>query len=237
MKRLLGWTWLDRFVSTFLSGLFAILPIAITVGIIGWVVGHLRSILGSDSLVGEALAKLGLQFANENLAPIIGWVFVVSGIWLLGLLTKSMARNRITGAVKAAINHIPVVKGIYGTTSQLVGMLRKDQGSDLQAMSVVFCSFGAQAGGGFLALMPSPDIYRFGEQDYRVVYVPTSPLPMSGGIVFVPVDKVTKIDMSPEQVMRMYLSLGILTSQVLPKTNLLPANGEKLEPQGQNALS
>lgn len=238
MKRWFAWTWLDSGVSTFLSGLFTVLPIAITVVIIGWVVGHLQTLLEPSSSVGAFFLEwFGFQSrTNQLLAQVIGWVFVLSGIWFLGLLTKSMARNRITGAFRAAINHIPVVKGIYSTSSQLIGMLRKDQGSDLEGMSVVFCSFGDQPGGGFLALMPSPDVYRFEGQEYRVVYVPCSPLPMSGGIIFVPVEKVTKIDMSPEQMMRIYFSLGILTSQVLPKANQVPG-GEDLEPEGQGALS
>lgn len=242
MKRLFAWTWWDRVVSTFLSGLFTILPIAITVVIISWVVGHLQTLLEPSSSVGAFLLEtLGLPSAtNRLLAQVIGWIVVLSGIWFLGLLTKSMARHRISGAFKGAMNHIPVVKGIYGTASQLVGMLRKDEGSDLEGMSVVFCAFGEHPGGGFLALMPSQDVYRFEGQEYRVVFVPASPLPMSGGIIFVPVDRVTKLEMSPEQVMRMYLSLGILTSQVVPKANLCPkdgSEGQELAPQGEGAIS
>ncbi len=238
MKRLITWTWLDGIVSTFLSGLFTILPIVITIAIIGWVVGYLQALLGPSSTLGTALQSVGLQFATDKLtALIIGWVFVLSGIWLLGLLTKSMARNRIAGAFNRAINHIPIVKGIYGTTSQLVGMLRKEDRSDLKGMSVVFCAVGDGAIGGFLALMASPEVYRFDEQEYRLVYVPMAPLPMWGGMVFVPADKITKLDMSPEQAMRVCLSLGILASQVVPAEHQVPVPSDVLQPEGRTAAS
>lgn len=238
MKRLIAWTWLDGIVSTFLSGLFAILPIVITVAIIGWVVAYLQTLLGPASQLGGALESVGLQFATDKItALVIGWVFVLSGIWLLGLLTKSMARNRILGALDRAIHHIPVVKGIYSTTSQLVGMLRKDERSELKGMSVVFCAFGDQPGGGFLGLMATPDVYRFDNQDYHLVYAPMAPLPMWGGIVFISADKVVKLDMSPEQAMRICLSLGILASQVIPKAHQVPADFTNLQPQGQTVQS
>jgi uncharacterized membrane protein len=46
--------------------------------------------------------------------------------------------------------------------------------------------------------------------------MPAAPLPMSGGLVFVPVETVRKVDMSAEQLMRLYLSMGILSPQLMP---------------------
>jgi uncharacterized membrane protein len=48
--------------------------------------------------------------------------------------------------------------------------------------------------------------------------MPAAPIPMSGGLVFVPVEMVQKVDMSAEQLMRLYLSMGILSPQVIPDT-------------------
>ncbi len=217
VKQTIFWSWTDGILSTFLSGLFAILPIAITVAIIGWVVRHLQDLLGPRSSVGRTLESVGLNFATDKLtAQIIGWVLVLTAIWLLGVLTKSMARSRIVRVFETAVNSIPVVKGIYRTSTQLVRILRKDDSRELKAMSVVFCTLGDTPGGGILALMASPEIYRFNDRDYRVVYVPTAPVPMTGYVLFVPVDRLTSIDMSAEQMMRIYFSLGILTPQVLP---------------------
>lgn len=238
VKRTIRWTWSDGIISTFLSGLFAILPIAITVAIIGWVVRHLQDLLGPSSSVGRTLQSVGLQFATDELtAQIIGWVVVLVGIWCLGLLTKSAARNRIEGAMHSAVNHIPIVKGIYNTASHLVGMLRKDsRHGDLKAMNVVFCAVGDKTGGGFLALSASLDVYRFGDQDYRAVYLPTAPLMVTGWIVFIPAEKVTKVDMSAEQMMRIYFSLGVLAPQAIPEMHQVPGMSIVL-PSGIQAAS
>ena len=217
MKRAIEWIWRRGIVSTFLSGLFAILPVVLTVAIMVWVAGYLQAVLGPDSWVGDKLKSIGLQlFTNEIVASVVGWAVVLVGIWLLGLLIRSLVKHRFEQAVNTVVGYIPVVKSVHGTVTQLVGMLRKDEKTELTAMSAVFCSFGKEHGGGFLGLLTSPDTYRFDGRDYNVIYIPTSPVPMSGGLLFVPAETVTKVDMTPDQVMEMYLSLGILASKVIP---------------------
>ncbi|MFP6575591.1 MAG: hypothetical protein VB912_10590, partial [Pirellulaceae bacterium] len=79
-----------------------------------------------------------------------------------------------------------------------------------------------QHGGGFLALLSSEKIYHFGGRDCYIVYIPTSPIPMSGGIVFVPVDLVQQVDMEVEHLMQIYLSLGVMSEVVVPEKYIQP---------------
>ena len=217
MSRLVDWFWKRGIVSTFLAGLFAVLPIVITVTIVTWVAGKIHSLLGPATPVGRTLRSSGLQFVTDNVAAsIIGWCIVLVGVWFVGLLVRTSTRHRLERLVDLTFRRIPFVKGIYGTASQLVGMLNRQDQSELRGMTVVYCTFGEHHGGGFLALLASPDLYVFRGRHCRVVYIPTSPLPMSGGIVFVPVEAVTKVDMSAESLMQVYFSLGVLTSQVVP---------------------
>ena len=224
MKRVIQWIWNHGIIGTFVAGLFALLPIAITVGIMSWVGQQLCLLVSPEgSPVGRAIKSLGLHFApNAYIASVIGWVLVLSAIWVLGAVIKSVAKNRIENGMNAVVKHIPIVKSVYSTASQLVGMLKKEDQSELKSMTAVFCSFGQAGGGGFLGLMASPETFRFGDREYRVIYIPTSPIPMSGGIVFVAAENVTKVEMSAEQVMRIYFSLGILTAQVVPGTHQVP---------------
>ena len=100
--------------------------------------------------------------------------------------------------------------------SQVVNMLQQEDQSEMRSMNVVYCSFGQTGGGGFLALLASSQEFQFAEQLCFACYIPTSPIPMSGGIVFVPVDKVTDIDMSVEELMQIYFSLGVMAPKVVP---------------------
>jgi hypothetical protein len=87
MKRALAWIWDRGIVSTFLAGFLVILPLAITVWIMGWVAGMLRDVVGPDSYIGEGLRSVGLRFvANDTVATIDspdhpqGWYELPEGV-------------------------------------------------------------------------------------------------------------------------------------------------------------
>ena len=65
-----------------------------------------------------------------------------------------------------------------------------------------------------------------GGQACRIVYVPTSPVPMSGGILFVPKDSMQRIDMKVDDLMQIYFSIGVMSDKVIPKRYVAPAAAE-----------
>ena len=127
MRRALGWFWKTGMLSTFLAGLFAVLPIVITVGIMAWVGGVLKAWLGPESFVGKALFQLGLQFVTDpTVASALGWVAVLLAIWLLGALLKSVGKKRIEKTFNAAVERIPLVNVLYRPVAQVVDLLQRE---------------------------------------------------------------------------------------------------------------
>jgi uncharacterized membrane protein len=217
MRRTLGWFWTTGMLSTFLAGLFAVLPIVITVGIMAWVGGVLKVWLGPESFVGKTLSELGLRFVTDpTIASVLGWVAVLFAIWLLGALLKSVGKKRIEKTFHAAMERIPLVNVLYKPVAQVVDMLQRDPTDKLRGMKVVYCAFGREGGAGFLGLLVSDQVYRFNGQACRIVYVPTSPLPMSGVVVFAAADSVQQVDMQVDDLMKICLSIGVMSSKVIP---------------------
>jgi len=216
MGKALGKTVTRGIVATFLTGLLTLLPIIITIALMAWVGSYVSAFLGPDSAVGKALRAVGLAFVTNNIvASVLGWVVVIVAIWVFGLLVRITARSRIESCVNSLINRIPVVGGIYKSVTQVVGMLKKDDKSQMKGMPVVYCRLGKTPATGFLGLLASDRIFRFGEEDCHLVYIPTSPVPMSGGLLFAPVACVAKVEMSVDEMMKIYFSLGVLSSQVI----------------------
>ena len=230
MRRLVNWIWSHGILSTFLTGLFAILPLVLTVGIVVWVVGFIRGFVGPETMIGNQIERLGGAPPDGTTATLVqyvfGWAIVLAGIWAFGALLRTTLKNRIESAFSAVIERIPIVSSVYSTANQLVGMVRKSDSSELSGMSAVYCTFGQPEGTGLLALMTTPDVYRFAGRDCHIVYLPTSPVPMTGGILFVPVDDCHVVDMTAEEVMRVYFSLGILAAQVVPQGNQIKVGKE-----------
>jgi len=160
------------------------------------------------------LRALGLKVAVGFVALVT--IVVLLSIWLLGAVLKSVGKNRIEKAFSAAVERIPLVSVLYKPVAQVVDMFQRDPTDELEGMSVVYCVFGREGGGGFLGLLVSDRIYRFNGQACQIVYVPTSPVPMSGAIVFAAVDSVHRVDIPVDDLMKISLSIGVMSSQVIP---------------------
>lgn len=211
----LGYRWM---FSAFVTGVFALLPVVITVMIMGWVGRKLVDMLGSQTMIGRMLREVGFQLVTDpTVATLVGWALVLLGIWTLGVFIQSTTRHRFDTMFHTLMHRIPIVGTIYKPVSQVIGLLNREAQEDVQQMSVVFCTFGEPGGGaGVLGLLASPERFRIGTQDYRLLFIPTAPIPMTGGLLFVPAHAVTKAEISVDDMLKIYFSLGILSPQIMP---------------------
>lgn len=209
-----------RLAACFLAGVFSLLPLIITAGVVIWVTGFVDGIIGPDTFLGGKLKELGIQStSNTTLQYITGWAVVLGVVFVVGVLVEMGAKRLLSQLVDALVQRIPIIGGIYGTSKQLVGMLDKKDEADLKGMSVVFCMFGQQAGCGLLALLVSPQKFRIDDREYVIVIVPTAPVPVGGGLLFVPADSVTPADMSVDGLMSIYVSMGVTAPEFLEATS------------------
>lgn len=141
---------------------------------------------------------------------------MLGGIWTLGAFIQSTARHRLDDMFHAVVHHIPLIRAIYKPIAQAVQLLRRDTQEGMQGMSVVFCVFGESGSAGCLGFLVTPEPFFLRDRDYYLIYIPTSPIPTSGGLLFMPEDAITRVDIGADEVMKIYFSLGVLSSQVIP---------------------
>lgn len=203
-------------LRVFLVGVAAVLPLVITMLVVIWVSGYLTSMLGPNAFVGKLLRSMGLVFVHSDiLADIVGWLIVLSAIFGLGMLVELGARRLVYDRFDSFAEKIPVLGGIYGTARQLVGMMDTKGNPDFKTMQVVFCNFGGDGGAAFLALLPTPDVFRIGEIDYNAVLIPSAPVPVGGSLLFVPVKSVRPAELSVDAFMSIYVSMGVTGPQFM----------------------
>ena len=215
MQWLLNMTF-RRAVSCFLAGALAILPAVITVAVVVWVVGFLQKLLGPDTLIGQAIRGLGLGLvSNDTVAYILGVVLVLVGVFAVGVAVESGARNLLQRMLDAVLQRIPIVGNVYGTSKQFVAMLGKKDDANLKGAKAVFCVFGKESGAGVLAILVSPERFCINGREYQIVIIPTAPVPIGGGLLFMPTEMVQPADVSVEALMSIYVSMGITAPQFL----------------------
>jgi uncharacterized membrane protein len=223
---------LKRLGRWFFAGVLTLLPIFVTVAVVAWVANFLAGIFGPGTLVGEAIHKLGLSFApNSSLPYVIGGAVVLVVIFLVGVFVDSGARSFYQRFVDGAFKRIPILGDLYGTSQQVINLLAKKDDDNLKKMKAVFCLFGRESGCGFLALLVSPDKHTINGIDYVIVIVPTAPVPIGGGLLFVPAAQVIEAELSVEALMSIYVSMGLTAGQFMRPGAALPAEPDASGPR------
>ena len=211
----------NRIARYFLAGLFAILPLLITVIAITWTLGFLGQLVGPETFLGTQLSKIGLNFVtNPIVAYAIGWIGICIGTLILGFLVESGMRGLFSKVTEAIAKRLPLVGKVYDTSKQLVDMLDTGGDDKLKGMGVVYCTFGEKGGVGVLALLPTPEPIKINDREFYVVLVPQSPVPIGGGLLFMPLDAVERVDMSVETLMSIYVSMGVTAPGMMEDSDI-----------------
>jgi uncharacterized membrane protein len=203
-------------LSTFLTGLLAALPLAATLLILIWLVRLLYDWLGPHSLIGQLMVAIGIDVGgSELMGYLFGIVIVAIGIYGLGLLVRSRMRDVIAEAVDAVLHRIPVVRSIYDLVKKFVDLMAQRDQEGLRSMSPVWLHFGGPGGAAVLGLLSTPEPVHVGGLAYLAVLVPTAPVPIGGGLLYVPQEWVTPAEVGVEGLTSIYVSMGITSAQHL----------------------
>lgn len=219
MRSILRSFWKTGIAGNLLAGLLVVLPLVLTVLIIGWLVGIVAAIIGPGSWFGELLTTGGAAIVGQKrelIAFLIGAAIGLAGLWLLGLIVRAQARRALDQTFDEMLGRVPLFRAIYRPVSQVVRLLAGSN-PDLTAMSVVMCRLGGEHGADVPALLASQEIYEVGGDRRVLVYLPTSPLPAWGGLVLVPERAVVAVpSMDADALIRLYLSFGVLAPELMP---------------------
>jgi len=213
-----------RLLRTFIAGLLAALPLAATVAIFGWLLSVLLRWLGPSSAVGGVLMQVGLGVTgSEVVGYLLGLAVVVLLIFGLGLLVNTSLQRGAARVLQTVLERIPLVGGVYAMVQKVVGMLGRRDEAGVQSMRAVWCHFGGPTAGpddkgtvAVLALLSTPQAVLINGRAHLGLIVPTAPVPVGGGLLFVPEEWVTPADVGVEALTSIYISLGITASQYLP---------------------
>ncbi len=205
-----------QLLNIFLAGLLAVLPIVATVGVIVWLVQFLYRWLGPGSGFGAVLRQLGLGLTErEIVAYLIGLGLVFALIFALGVIVRTSLVSVWQRLVNGILQRIPVVRNIYDIVKALVDLLAQRDEDKLKSMQPVWVTFGAGESVRVLGLLSTREPVRVGEADYHAVIVPTAPVPVGGGLLYVPVSWVEPAQVGLDQLTSIYVSMGVTSGQFL----------------------
>ncbi len=170
--------------NTFLAGLFAVIPLAVTGYLIYFVETNTQQI--TVYLFGRYI-------------PVIGALIVLVFVYGLGMIVRSVLGKWIIKMVDQLLTHIPLLKELYAAWKQI--SFTPNGGEGMYA-KVVLIPAGAGPNKllGFTSGLPAP------QSSLVPVFIPNVPNPITGRIYFVEQKDITETPLSTDEAFKILLS-------------------------------
>lgn len=215
--------------KVFFAGLLTAIPLFITLFVVSFlydlVTANTRDAAGwvSDNFLAplfeERVTKDNLRaFTQPFLAILISLLIV----YVLGLLGSFFIGRRILAQIEHFIENLPLIKGIYGTTKQVMAVFRQGGGGG-GFQRVVLVEFPRE-GTWTVAFVTNTVHDAKGQGDGRLVccFIPMTPNPTSGFFQMFPESHVRDTDWSVDMGIKIVLSGGLLAPPELMGTATPP---------------
>ena len=208
---------LTRIRNNFLTGLIVIAPIGLTFwliwSVIGWIDGWVLPQRYRPDI------WLLQQFDIDVDIRGIGVAFFLIFTLMVGWLAKGLIGRSILRWAENVVQTMPIVRSVYGGVKQIAEtILAQDQSSFETACLVEYPRKGIWAIA-FVSTSAKGEIAARADQSMVSVFLPTTPNPTSGFLLFVPAEDIVALDMSVEDAAKLVISAGLVypASQVPEK--------------------
>ena len=194
--------------ANFLTGMIVVAPVFLTFYLIWWFVGLIDGWV--LPLVPEAYQPqpyLGINVAGYGV--IIFLVFTV----FVGAMAKGFIGRSLLNRAEKIVDRMPVVRSIYNGLKQIAETILSQSNSSFEKACLVeyprrgiwaVAFVSTETKGEVLEKLPL-------EQQFLSVFLPTTPNPTSGFLLFVPRDDVIVLDLDVETAAKLVISAGLVS--------------------------
>jgi len=207
-----------RLRNYFLTGVIFAAPLTITVflvwSFINWV----------DSWVKPWIpARYNPESYVDFPLPGIGLLVALVAFTLLGFLTANIFGRTVLSIGEHLLNRMPLVRNLYKALKQIFETALSERSTTFRRAGLIeyprrglwaIVFIATEARGEVVHKLPPED-------DIMSVFLPTTPNPTSGFLLFVPRSDVTLLEMSVEDAAKLVVSAGLITPEYHARTKKL----------------
>lgn len=199
-----------------LAGLLVLVPLAITLGVLNWIVGTLDQTLLILPAAWHPDKLLGIHI------PGFGVLLTLLIVLVMGAIASNFLGKKLGGWGNLLLRRIPIVRSIYSSVKQVSDTLFSENGNAFrQALLVQWPREGVWTIG-FLTGVPGGDVVNHLRGDYLSVYVPTTPNPTGGYFVMLKKTECIELKMSVDEALTYVISMGVVSPAKATVTPLNP---------------
>ncbi|RZO35336.1 MAG: DUF502 domain-containing protein [Rhodobacteraceae bacterium] len=210
--------------NSFLTGIVVIAPVGLTVWliwtVIGWVDGFVLPFVPNSYQPENLIKQIFGEESQMNIRG-LGVIFFLVFTTFIGWIAKGVIGRFFIRNAETLVHRMPVVRSIYSGVKQIAEtVFAQSDRSFEKACLVEYPRKGIWAVG-FISTVAKGEVQSKAAKDSQLlsVFVPTTPNPTSGFLLFFPKEDVIQLDMSIEDAAKLVISAGL----VYPDSKLVPA--------------
>ena len=200
-----------RLRNIFITGILITVPVAFTLFILNFLFKLLDNLVVPWFI--KTLIRIGTPIPEDFRLPGLGLILIVLLIFVIGVLTQSFLGGKLVQLGEMIVDRIPVVRSIYTGAKQVVTTIAE---ADTKAFrKVVLVEFPRKGiySVGFITGTTKGEVQELTDANLVNVFVPTTPNPTSGFLVFVANEDIIDLTMTVEDGIKFIISVGIVTPE------------------------
>ncbi len=212
---------LSRLRNYFLTGLIVVGPMLITLYsawlFVDFIDSWVQPYIPEKYMPGTYIQYIFSQLFSINLPefniPGIGLLFAIVFIMMIGALTANLFGRTLFGYGEHLLNRMPVIRNIYNALKQIFETILTSSGSSFQKVGLIEYPRKGIYSIVFVSKETAGEIGSYQDEigdELLSVFLPTTPNPTSGYLLFVPKNDIRILDMSVEEAAKMVISAGLV---------------------------
>lgn len=203
---------LHRLRNYFLTGVILAAPIIITIYLVWTFVTTIdRWVTPLIPLNLRPEAYLGFKF------PGMGVLIAVVFLTLLGAVTANFMGDFLIRMGEKLLDRMPVIRSVYSTLKQVFETVMSTESTSFQHVVLLEYPRAGIWSIGFVSSPNTGEIQQRVEGEMINVFVPTTPNPTSGFLLFLRKEDLIYLDMSIDEGLKYVISAGLVTPEKLKK--------------------
>ncbi len=198
------------------AGLLVVFPIFITFIIIKFLFGLIGGIL--SPVVEKAFILLGSSpkgTVDDFVVTSIAFILTFSALYFIGVIATNFFGKLILNFFESILNKTPIIKNIYTSSKKLIEIISLPSRQSFKRVVIVeYPRVGMKAFEFVTGNITTKD-----GAELTSIFVPTTPNPTSGFLIYLPEDDIIETSMDIEEGMKLIISGGILVPEHLELNN------------------
>ena len=196
--------------TAFITGLLILLPLGVTIFIIGIVLDR----------IGNPASELFFNFIDQNIRELptveiplqlLSLLIVFLIITALGYFSRIFIGQLFLRFFERILTRLPLISQVYNTVKQLVDTFSQQNKAVFQEVVMIEYPRKGIYAIGFLTNKAKGEVQSLTGENLVNVFVPTTPNPTSGFLLMLPYDDVIPMQMSVADGMKTIISGGAVT--------------------------